>query len=81
MSGLLNMLPMAGLTTFIFMLALLCFCLRDYSKRRLEEICEQRRQPVRFGDILRSGEQVLLCRPLTFLREHLGMLSPSGQFD
>ena len=67
MSGLLNMLPMAGLTMCVFALALLCFCLRDYPKRRLEDICEKHQRPARFGYILRSGEQVLLVLEFTLV--------------
>lgn len=51
----------------IFGLTLLCFSLRDFSRSRLEEVCKDRGQPRRFGEILQSYEKALLLSELQLL--------------
>jgi len=54
-------------TTAIFCVTLLCFSLRDFSRRRLEEICHSHNKLDRFGVILRSHQQCLLLAELLLL--------------
>ena len=58
-------LAAAGLLTFL--MALVCFSLRDFSRSRLEEICKQRGQLSRFGEILQNHEAALFLSELTLL--------------
>lgn len=51
----------------LFLLTLLCFSLRDFSRSRLEDICQENGQPERFGDILQSYERALLLSELQLL--------------
>ena len=67
MNGLIQLLPAIGFALAVFLLALLCFCLRGYSRHRLEKVCESRQRPARFGQIVQSGEQVLLVLEVSML--------------
>ncbi len=43
-----------------FLLSLACYSLRDFSRSRLEQICRQRGNVVRFGQILKRHERALV---------------------
>ena len=48
-------------------LSLICFSLRDFSRSKLEEICEDQNNADRFGRILHNYERVLLICELGFM--------------
>lgn len=51
----------------IFMLTLLCFSLRDFSRSRLEEICKKHDRLKRFGSIMRGYQKALLLGELLLM--------------
>lgn len=53
------LLTVLGLVS-VFLLTVICFSLRDFSRSRLEEICKQQKNLQRFGSILHQHEQALL---------------------
>ena len=56
-------LPETGwliLAVLLMVVPLLCFSLRDFSRSALEEVCQQRSNPDRFGRILKDYERALL---------------------
>ncbi|MCH8829888.1 MAG: HlyC/CorC family transporter [Planctomycetes bacterium] len=58
---------LAGLLFFAsFLFALAAFSLRDFSRRRLEELCRKRGRETRFSDILKRYEDVLLAVDIVF---------------
>ena len=67
MSGMLELLLAATAGLLIFLMALICFSLRDFSRSRLEELCKQRGKLSRFGDILQNHEAALFLSALTLL--------------
>ncbi len=60
MSGWLPVLLGVCLAAAVFWLTLICFSLRDFSRSRLEEICQDHDKLDRFGSILRNREKSLL---------------------
>lgn len=60
MTGWLIIAGWALLTILLLVLPLLCFSLRDFSRSTLEEVCEQRGNMTRFGQILKDYERALL---------------------
>lgn len=66
MNVMLGSVPVAaGLLTFL--MALVCFSLRGFSRSRLEEICKQRGRLSRFGEILQNHEAALFLSELILL--------------
>ena len=53
-----SLVVVAGAT--VFLLTMLCFSLRDFSRSRLERICKRHKRLDRFGDILQAHEKSLL---------------------
>ncbi len=53
--------------TVLAVLSLVCFSLRDFSRSKLKEICEERGNEDRFGRILHHYERVLLICELVFV--------------
>lgn len=51
----------------LFSLTLLCFSLRDFSRSRLEDVCQEKGEPRRFGEILQGYEKALLLSELQLL--------------
>ena len=63
-----NAAALAVVVTAVFTLTLLCFSLRDFSRSRLEQFCEQRRRSARFGEILLNHRKaLLLCEVLLLI--------------
>ncbi len=54
-------------TLIMFFSALQAYSLRDFSRRRLEEICRHRKRESRFGTILRHYEHAILAWEIVFL--------------
>lgn len=52
---------------FLFLLTLLCFSLRDFSRHRLQEVCEEHGRPERFSEILQNYERTLLLSEMLLL--------------
>ena len=50
-----------------FFLRLACYSLRDFSRKRLEEICQRREKPARFGKVLKQHEEALFAAELLFV--------------
>ncbi len=67
MSGMLELILAAAAGLLTFLMALICFSLRDFSRSRLEELCKQRGKLSRFGEILRNHEAALFVSELTVL--------------
>lgn len=67
MTGPLITVAEIGVAVLIFCLSLLCFSLRDFSRSRLEQYCQQRHQLQRFGMILKNHGKCLLLSELLLL--------------
>lgn len=67
MNGYLEIAIGLGIVAGLFVLSLLCFSLRDFSRSRLEDICEENKAPNRFGEILQNHERALLISELFLL--------------
>ena len=50
-----------------FLASLTCHTLRDFSRSRLKEVCEQRENDERFGTILKEQERTLLAADSAFV--------------
>lgn len=57
----------AAMLASVFLLSLLCYSLRDFSRSRLEEICRQKNRLERLGEILRAHHRCLLLCELLLL--------------
>lgn len=65
-----NALELTGVLCAIGVLILLtlhCFCLRDFSRSRLEELCEKMGNPQRFSRILQNHDRHLLLSEVVLL--------------
>ena len=67
MNGVLELFCIGGGGGLLFLLTLLCFSLRDFSRSRLEEICRQNGKPDRFSHILHNYEKTLLLTEFVLL--------------
>lgn len=61
------MVAVGILLTVAFFLAMSSYCLREFSRSRLSEICKSRRRENRFSDILKHHETVLLAVEFVYL--------------
>ncbi|MDA1015957.1 MAG: hemolysin family protein [Planctomycetota bacterium] len=61
MSDLVGPIALGLLSVWGFLIAWGCYSLRDFSRSRLEEVCEQSGNSDRFGIILRTHEHALLA--------------------
>lgn len=65
-----NALEMTGVLSAVGVLILLtlhCFCLRDFSRSRLEELCQKMGNPERFSRILQNHDRHLLLSEVVLL--------------
>lgn len=65
----------ALVSVFLFLLTLLCFSLRDFSRRRLQEVCDESGRSERFSEILKNYERTLLLSEMLLL---LSLLAASS---
>ncbi|GAB4137391.1 MAG: hemolysin family protein [Planctomycetaceae bacterium] len=61
MSGVIPAILVGSLLTLDFLLILAAYSLRGFSRSRLSEICSERGQSNRFGDILKGHQQTLFA--------------------
>ena len=67
MSAVLQLLMASAFVALVVFLALLCCCLRTFSRHRLRTICEACDHSERFGHILQSREHLLLVLEIALL--------------